>query len=74
MSTSVLEPRTLEPEYCLLLWPDVLRLVPASRSTLQREIQAGRFPAPRRLGRRRAAWTQAEILAWIRANGVAEVA
>lgn len=67
-------PVPLGPEERLLLWPTVLSMVPLSRSTIQRQVAAGRFPRPRRIGRRRLAWTEAEIRAWIEAQTVAEVA
>ena len=46
---------------------EVLRLVPVHRNTLAKWIDAGLFPAPVRLGARRA-WDRAEVTAWIDAR------
>lgn len=51
----------------LLPMREVLDRVPVSPSTIARWVRAGRFPAPVKLaGLRRAAWREAEIVAWIR--------
>jgi predicted DNA-binding transcriptional regulator AlpA len=66
MSPSVLLNRpTLRPEERLVFWPTVLELVPLSRSTIQRQILAGEFPRPRRIARRKVAWSEAAILRWL---------
>jgi len=62
---------TLEPEQRLIRWPGILRMVPLSRSTIKREIEAGRFPRPRRVSKRLYAWNEAEVRAWIESAGTA---
>ena len=39
------------------------RLVPVSKATLYRMIAEGRFPKPRRLGRR-SVWSEQDIYVW----------
>lgn len=55
----------------LMRCPEVLDLVPLSKSTLYLMIQQGSFPAPVKLGRRAVAWRLADVEAWIkcRADG-----
>lgn len=43
--------------------PNGARLVPVSKATLYRMIAEGRFPKPRRLGRR-SIWSEQDIYAW----------
>jgi len=43
----------------------VLYLVPFSDTTLWREIQAGRFPAPVRISKQRVAWPETKVQEWI---------
>jgi prophage regulatory protein len=50
---------------------DVLAQIPFSIATMWREIAAGRFPKPVRIGARRVAFFQDEIDAWL-ARRVAE--
>jgi len=64
MST-LLKPFQLEPEQRLIRWEGVLQMVPLSKSTILREIDAGRFPRPRRVAKRLLAWSEADIRAWI---------
>jgi prophage regulatory protein len=52
------EPVDLEP---LLREPDVLRLVPISRTTLWRWVRAGTFPKPQKLGPRTSAWRTSDV-------------
>ena len=42
---------------------ELLRRVPFSRSTLWREVKAGRFPAPYKLSPGTTAWKWSEVLA-----------
>lgn len=45
----------------------LLRLIPASRATVGRWVEAGTFPAPIYVGRRRA-WRVADIEGWVSAQ------
>ncbi|MFU8858387.1 MAG: helix-turn-helix transcriptional regulator [Deferrisomatales bacterium] len=50
----------------LLRLPQVLRLVPMSRSTLYERIRAGEFPAPAQLGSSRCvAWSERRVQGYI---------
>jgi prophage regulatory protein len=42
----------------------VLALIPFSRATLYREIEAGRFPAAHEIAPRRIAWFKDEVASW----------
>lgn len=42
----------------------VLAIVPLSRATLYREMDAGRFPKAREIALRRIAWYEDDIQAW----------
>ncbi|MCA1399138.1 AlpA family phage regulatory protein [Bradyrhizobium sp. BRP56] len=42
----------------------VLALVPFSRATLYKEMDAGRFPKAREIAPRRVAWYEDEVTAW----------
>lgn len=44
---------------------EVLKLCAISKSHLYREIAAGRFPRPVRVGRRAIRWRLHEVVAWI---------
>lgn len=58
---------TSEPR--LLRLPQVLQLVPIARATLYRCVRDGTFPRPcKLLGGRAAAWSEAEVRAWIAAR------
>ena len=46
---------------------EVCQLVGLSRSTIVRGIDAGTFPAPRRLSARRVGWPEAVIVEWLNA-------
>jgi prophage regulatory protein len=48
----------------MLSMKQVLRIVPVSRSTLDRMEAAGRFPKRLRLTTVRVAWFEDEVLAW----------
>lgn len=52
----------------LIRLPDVLRMIPVSRSAFYDGIRRGIYPAPRPLGRRSVGWPLSEILAIVR-NG-----
>ena len=42
----------------------VLALIPFSRATLYREMEAGRFPTAHEIAPRRIAWFKDEVAAW----------
>jgi prophage regulatory protein len=44
--------------------PEVLSRVPLSKSTVLRQVAEGSFPQPARLGARRVAWLEHEIVEW----------
>jgi prophage regulatory protein len=51
------------------IWPmmsikQVLALIPFSRATLYREMEAGRFPAAHEIAPRRIAWFKDEVASW----------
>lgn len=46
----------------------VQSLVPMSRSSLYRKIDAGEFPKPFSLGARAVAWRESEVNEWIAAR------
>jgi prophage regulatory protein len=48
----------------LLRLPEVLSRVPLSKSTVLRKVADGSFPRPVRLGERRVAWVENEIIEW----------
>lgn len=45
----------------LLRLPDVLRLIPVSKSTWWAGVKTGRFPAPVKLGPRTTCWRLSDI-------------
>ena len=49
----------------LLRIAQVLELIPIRRSTLYRWVEAGRFPAPVRLGENSVAWRESDVSAFI---------
>ena len=49
----------------LLRRDEVLRLTGLSKSTLNKMVKAGTFPAPVRIGTRAVAWRESEVLEWI---------
>ncbi len=49
----------------LLRLPEVLKLVPVSRSTWWAGVRSGRFPAAVKLGPRTTAWRASDVLALI---------
>ena len=56
----------------LLRLPDVLRLVPISKSAWWAGVKEGRFPRPVKLGPRTTAWRASDVLALI--DGLGKVA
>jgi prophage regulatory protein len=54
----------------LLRRPEVSRRTGLSRTTIYRLVQSGEFPAPRQLGARAVAWSEAEVSAWIETRTV----
>lgn len=49
----------------LISMKQVLERIPLSKTTIYRNIRAGTFPAPIKLGRSRIAFSEAEVNAWI---------
>lgn len=49
----------------LLKRPEVEARVGLTTSTIYREMRAGRFPLPRRVGQRAVRWRADEIAAWV---------
>lgn len=49
--------------------PQVLNLVPVSRSTLWQRVKEGRFPQPIKLSERVTVWKTADVLAFIEHAG-----
>jgi prophage regulatory protein len=49
----------------LLRWKELREIIPLSRSSVWRQIQAGVFPAPLRIGKRAKCWRRSAIDAWI---------
>ena len=52
----------------LLTRDEVLKLVTMSRAMLYVEVRAGRFPSPIKLGRRRVAWREDELMSWVQSR------
>ena len=52
----------------LLRLPEVCRRTGKKRSSLYRDIVAGSFPAPVKVGERASAWVDGEISAWVAAR------
>lgn len=47
----------------------LIPLLPVSRSTVLKMVDAGEFPKPYSVGKGTKAWKNAEVLAWIDAHG-----
>jgi predicted DNA-binding transcriptional regulator AlpA len=47
-------------------WPEILTATGLLRRTLERELAAGRFPAPVRRVGRRPFWSPEDVIAWAR--------
>ena len=43
--------------------PEVLRIIPVSRSTWYDGVKSGMYPKPARISKRRVAWSESDILA-----------
>jgi prophage regulatory protein len=61
-SSSTHEP---EPESALWRADRVCRYTTLNRSTLWRQVRAGKFPAPIKLSDYRIAWRSADVMAWV---------
>jgi prophage regulatory protein len=48
----------------LLRLEEVLARVPISKSSVLRQVSEGLFPRPVRVGERRVAWVEDELIAW----------
>jgi prophage regulatory protein len=59
----------LLPRTGFLRQPQVLQLVPISKSTLWRRIKAKTFPQPVKLSVRVTAWRAEDVLGWIAQQG-----
>jgi predicted DNA-binding transcriptional regulator AlpA len=59
------------PETGFIRLPQVLELIPVSRSSWWAGIRTGRYPSPVKLSPRCTAWRVEDIRAWIEARGVA---
>jgi prophage regulatory protein len=59
------------PETGFVRQPQVLRLVPVSKSTLWRRVRAKTFPAPVKLSPGVTAWRAEDVRCWILEQGVA---
>lgn len=57
------------PETGFVRQPQVLRLVPVSKSTLWRRVRAKTFPAPVKLSAGVTAWRVEELRQWISSQG-----
>ena len=60
------------PETGFLRLPEVLRLIPVSRSTWWAGVKAGRYPKPHKIGARCTAWRAEDIRALIQGDGGAK--
>ena len=59
-STNISKP----PTRVILRWPDVRSLTGRSRTSVWRDVRAGKFPAPVQLGENTIGWYEDEIAAW----------
>jgi prophage regulatory protein len=57
--------RAALPALVLLRLPQVLELIPVSRSTWWAGVKSGRFPAPIKIGPRTTAWRAVDIRALV---------
>ena len=69
-ATPFQQPLPVVPLCGFLRQPQVLALVPVSKSTLWRRVQAGTFPPPLKLSERVTVWRAEEVQAWMQAQGV----
>ncbi len=68
-ATMIKEAMPALPETGFVRQPQVLRLVPVSKSTLWRRVRAKTFPAPVKLSPGVTAWRAEELREWISAQG-----
>lgn len=54
----------------LLRLPQVMNLTGLSKSTIHREMNAGKFPRRVRLTSRSIAWRESEVIEWIKAREI----
>jgi len=50
------------PDSAILRLPDVLRLIPVSRSTWWAGVKSGLYPKPIKIGKRACGWLKGEVL------------
>jgi len=50
------------PDQALLRLPEVLKLIPVSKSTWWNGVRTGKFPQPVKLGERTTCWRRSDIL------------
>ncbi len=60
ISTTAENPSRIE-DFALLRLPQVLKLIPVSRSSWLAGVASGIYPAPKKLGARAVAWTSQSI-------------
>ena len=58
----------------ILRWPEVHSATGRSRTQVWRDIRAGKFPAPIKLGENAVGWYEDEIVAWQEARPRVEYA
>lgn len=56
------------PPRRVLRAPEVIRRTGLSRTTIWRQIQAGEFPTPRRLGKNAIGWDEEDVTRWLAAR------
>lgn len=61
-------PNTLPPQG-MSRAKDVLKFVPVSRTTLWTMVKNGKFPKPTKLSPTITVWRNADVLAWLEAQG-----
>lgn len=57
----------------LVRTPEVLRLTQRSQSQIRRDVAAGAFPAPLKIGPRAIAWRKSDVAAWIASRPLAQI-
>ncbi|MDD2800206.1 MAG: AlpA family phage regulatory protein [Methylococcales bacterium] len=62
---SVLKPQDTLPEIGFIKLPQVLEIIPVSRSTLLKMVKSGEYPAPIKLSERSVAWKVSDIRALV---------
>ncbi len=63
---------TPNPPRTYIRLPDVLMIVPVSKSTLWRRVRANEFPAPIKLGQRISVWAKEDVFAYVRQQEAAQ--